>query len=90
MTPHPEYRQPWTDYSQTDLDRGVISSQENLCEKRDAMVCFGRATVQAMQFFKTHKSESIVVIGKYVKVDASALESACTYIKLALSDHPNS
>lgn len=67
---------------------GVISSQKILREKRDVMVRFGRATVEAIHFFKTHKSESIGVLRKYAKVDASALESAYLYVKSAVPDYP--
>ena len=67
---------------------GVISSQKILREKHDAMVRFGRATVEAIHFFKTHKSESIGVLRKYAKVDASALESAYIYIRSAVPDYP--
>ncbi len=35
---------------------GVISSQKLLREKRDAMLRFGRATVEAIHYFKTNKS----------------------------------
>jgi NitT/TauT family transport system substrate-binding protein len=67
---------------------GVITSQKLLREKHDAMLRFGRATVEAIHFFKTHKAESIGVLKKYVKTDLSALDSAYAYIQSAVPDYP--
>ncbi len=67
---------------------GVISSQKLLREKRDAMLRFGRATVEAIHFFKTRKAQTIAVLKKYAKTDASTLDTAYTYMKAAIPDLP--
>lgn len=67
---------------------GVISSQKMLREKHDAMLRFGRATVEAIHFFKTHKPETIGVLRKYAKTDQSTLDGAYAYIRSAVPDYP--
>src|SRR5207249_8532330 len=46
---------------------GLITSQRMLREKHDAMLRFGRATVEAIHFFKTQKAPTIAVLKKYAK-----------------------
>ena len=67
---------------------GVITSQKILREKHDAILRFGRATVEAIHFFKTLKNPTIGVLKKYAKTDLSTLDSAYTYLKGALPDLP--
>jgi NitT/TauT family transport system substrate-binding protein len=67
---------------------GVITSQKILREKHDAILRFGRATVEAIHFFKTQKNPTIGVLKKYAKTDLSTLDSAYTYLKGALPDLP--
>ena len=65
---------------------GLITSQRMLREKHDAMLRFGRATVEAIHFFKTQKAPTIAVLKKYAKTDLSTLDTAYTYLKTALPD----
>jgi len=67
---------------------GVITSQKILRERHDAMLRFGRATVEAIHFFKTQKTPTIGILKKYAKTDLSTLDSAYTYLKGALPDLP--
>jgi NitT/TauT family transport system substrate-binding protein len=67
---------------------GLITSQKILREKHDAMLRFGRAAVEAIHFFKTHKPETIAVLKKYVKTDPTTLETAYNYLKGAIPDLP--
>ena len=67
---------------------GVISSQKILREKHDAMLRFGRATIEAIHFFKTQKTPTIGVLKKYVKTDINTLDSAYAYIRSAVPDLP--
>ena len=67
---------------------GLITSQRMLREKHDAMLRFGRATVEAIHFFKTQKAPTIAVLKKYAKTDLSTLDTAYTYLKTALPDAP--
>jgi NitT/TauT family transport system substrate-binding protein len=67
---------------------GLITSQKILREKHDAMLRFGRAAVEAIHFFKTHKPETIAVLKKYVKTDPTTLETAYAYLKTAIPDLP--
>ena len=67
---------------------GLITSQRMLREKHDAMLRFGRATVEAIDFFKTQKAPTIAVLKKYAKTDLSTLDSAYAYLKTALPDAP--
>jgi len=67
---------------------GVISSQKLLREKRDAMLRFGRATVEAIHFFKTNKSQTIDILKKYAKTDISTLDTAYAYLRNAIPDMP--
>ncbi|HTN72724.1 MAG TPA: ABC transporter substrate-binding protein [Methylomirabilota bacterium] len=67
---------------------GVITSQKILREKHDAILRFGRATVEAIHFFKTQKAPTIGVLKKYAKTDLSTLDSAYAYLKGALPDLP--
>ena len=67
---------------------GVITSQKILREKHDAILRFGRATVEAIHFFKTQKAPTIGVLKKYAKTDLSTLDTAYAYLKGALPDLP--
>ena len=67
---------------------GLITSQRMLREKHDAMFRFGRATVEAIHFFKTQKAPTIAVLKKYAKTDLSTLDTAYAYLKTALPDAP--
>jgi len=67
---------------------GVISSQKILRERHDAMLRFGRATIEAIHFFKTRKTPTIGVLKKYVKTDINTLDSAYAYIRSAVPDLP--
>jgi len=67
---------------------GVITSQKILREKHDSILRFGRATVEAIHFFKTQKALTIGVLRKYAKTDLSTLDSAYSYLKGALPDLP--
>jgi NitT/TauT family transport system substrate-binding protein len=67
---------------------GLITSQKILREKHDAMLRFGRAAVEAIHYFKTHKPETIAVLKKYVKTDPTTLETAYNYLKGAIPDLP--
>ena len=67
---------------------GVISSQKMLREKRDTMMRFGRAAVEAIHYFKTNKAQTIAILKKYAKSDLSTLDSAHTYLKTAIPDVP--
>ena len=67
---------------------GLITSQRMLREKHDAMLRFGRATVEAIDFFKTQQAPTIAVLKKYAKTDLSTLDTAYAYLKPALPDAP--
>jgi NitT/TauT family transport system substrate-binding protein len=67
---------------------GVITTQKILHEKRDSILRFGRATVEAIHFFKTQKAQTIGVLKKYSKTDLSTLDTAYNYLKGALPDLP--
>ena len=67
---------------------GVITSEKILHEKRDAMLRFGRATVEAIHYFKNNKAQSIAILKKYAKSDLTTLDSAYSYLKNAIPDMP--
>ncbi len=67
---------------------GLITSQKILRDKHDAMLRFGRAAVEAIHYFKTHKPETIAVLKEYVKTDPTTLETAYNYLKGAIPDLP--
>jgi NitT/TauT family transport system substrate-binding protein len=67
---------------------GLISSQKMLKEKRDTMLRFGRATVEAIHYFKNNKPQTLAILKKYAKTDLSTLDTAYTYIKGAIPDLP--
>jgi NitT/TauT family transport system substrate-binding protein len=67
---------------------GLISSQKLLREKHDAMLRFGRATVEAIHYFKTNKTQTIAILKKYAKTDLTTLDTAWTYMKGAIPDMP--
>jgi NitT/TauT family transport system substrate-binding protein len=67
---------------------GVISSQKILREKRDAMLRFGRATVEAIHYFKNNKPQTVAILKKYAKTDSSTLDSAYGYLRNAIPDMP--
>jgi ABC-type nitrate/sulfonate/bicarbonate transport system substrate-binding protein len=67
---------------------GVITSQRMLREKHDAMLRFGRATLEAIQFFKTQKAQTIAVLKKYAKTDLTTLDNTYAYLRTALPDAP--
>jgi NitT/TauT family transport system substrate-binding protein len=67
---------------------GLISSQKLLRERHDAMLRFGRATVEAIHYFKNNKPQTIAILKKYAKTDLSTLDTAYAYIKGAVPDLP--
>jgi NitT/TauT family transport system substrate-binding protein len=67
---------------------GLITSEKMLRDKREAMLRFGRAAVEAIHYFKTRKPETIAVLKKYVKTDPTTLETAYNYLKSAIPDLP--
>ena len=67
---------------------GVITSEKILHEKRDSILRFGRATVEAIHFFKTQKTPTINILKKYSKTDVTTLDTAYNYLKGALPDLP--
>jgi ABC-type nitrate/sulfonate/bicarbonate transport system substrate-binding protein len=67
---------------------GLITSERMLREKHDAMLRFGRATIEAIHFFKTQKAPTIAILKKYAKTDVSTLDTAYAYLKTALPDLP--
>jgi NitT/TauT family transport system substrate-binding protein len=67
---------------------GLISSQKLLREKHDAMLRFGRATVEAIHYFKTNKTQTIAILKKYAKTDLTTLDTTWTYMKNAIPDMP--
>jgi NitT/TauT family transport system substrate-binding protein len=67
---------------------GVITSQKILKDKHDAMLRFGRASVEAIHYFKNNKPQSLAILKKYAKTDLSTLDSAYAYLKNAIPDMP--
>jgi len=67
---------------------GLITSQKILKDRREAMLRFGRATIEAIHFLKTNKPQTIAILKKYAKVDPIALEPAYAYMKSAIPDAP--
>jgi NitT/TauT family transport system substrate-binding protein len=67
---------------------GVITSQRMLREKPDAMLRFGRATVEGIHFVKTQKAPTIAVLKKYAKTDLTTLDNTYAYLRTALPDAP--
>jgi ABC-type nitrate/sulfonate/bicarbonate transport system substrate-binding protein len=67
---------------------GVITSQKILKDKHDAMLRFGRASVEAIHYFKNNKPQSLAILKKYAKTDLSTLASAYAYLKNAIPDMP--
>lgn len=67
---------------------GVITSQKILKERHDAMLRFGRASVEAIHYFKNNKPQSLAILKKYAKTDLSTLDSAYAYLKNAIPDMP--
>ena len=67
---------------------GVIASQKMLREKRDTMLRFGRATVEAIHYFKNNKPQTIAILKKYAKSDSSTLDGAYGYLRNAIPDMP--
>jgi NitT/TauT family transport system substrate-binding protein len=67
---------------------GVITSQKMLREKRDTMMRFGRASVEAIHYFKNNKAQTVAILKKYAKSDITTLDSAHTYLKTAIPDMP--
>jgi len=63
---------------------GVITSQKILREKHDAILRFGRASVEAIHYFKNNKPQSLAILKKYAKTDLSTLDSAYAYLKNAI------
>ena len=55
--------------------------ESKLREKRDAMMRFGRASVEAIHYFKNNKPQTIAILKKYAKSDLSTLDSAYAYLK---------
>lgn len=68
---------------------GVATSGRSLRERRETVLRFGRAIVDTIQYFKTHKAESVAVMKKYSKLEnVAALERAYDWTKQALHDAP--
>jgi NitT/TauT family transport system substrate-binding protein len=67
---------------------GLITSEKMLRDRREAMLRFGRAAVEAIHYFKTRKPETVAVLKKYVKTDPTTLETAYAYLKTAIPDLP--
>jgi len=67
---------------------GLITSQKIIKDRREAMLRFGRATIEAIHFLKTNKPQTIAILKKYAKVDPIALEPAYAYMKTAIPDAP--
>lgn len=67
---------------------GLITSQKVLKEKRDAILRFGHAAVEAIHYFKNNKPQTIAILKKYAKTDLSTLDSAYAYLKNAIPDMP--
>ena len=67
---------------------GLISSQKSLREKRDTMLRFSRATVEAIHYFKNNKPQTIAILKKYAKTDLTTLDTAYNYMKGAIPDLP--
>ncbi len=47
-----------------------------LREKRDAMMRFGRASIEAIHYFKNNKPQTVAILKKYAKTDVTHLDSA--------------
>lgn len=67
---------------------GVITSQKLLREKRDAMLRFTRASVEAIHYFKNNKTQTIAILKKYAKTDLTTLDTAHAYLKSSIPDMP--
>jgi len=67
---------------------GLITSQKILREKHDAMLRFGRSTVEAIHYFKTQKAPTIAVLKKYARTDPTTLETAYAYLRTSIPDLP--
>ena len=67
---------------------GVITSHRFLKEHRDTALRFGRAVLEAIQYMRTHKAETIAVLKKYTKMEESLLEQPYAYFKTAIPDLP--
>ncbi|HEY1234890.1 MAG TPA: ABC transporter substrate-binding protein [Candidatus Binatia bacterium] len=67
---------------------GVITSQKILKEKHDAILRFGRASVEAIHYFKNNKPQTIAILKKYAKGDLSTVDSAYAYLRNAIPDMP--
>jgi hypothetical protein len=60
---------------------GPLSSQKLLRDKHDVMLLFGRATVEAIHYFKNNKAQTIAILKKYAKTDLTILDTDWTYMK---------
>ena len=49
---------------------------------------FGRASVEAIHYFKNNKAQTIAILKKYAKSDLTTLDSAHAYLKNAIPDMP--
>ncbi len=67
---------------------GAITSQRLLKERRETMLRFGRATVEAIHYFKASKTATIGILKKYAKTDPTTLDAAYSYLKAAIPDAP--
>jgi hypothetical protein len=52
------------------------------------MLRFGRATVEAIHYFKNNKAQTLAILKKYAKTDITTLDTAWTYMKVAIPDLP--
>jgi ABC-type nitrate/sulfonate/bicarbonate transport system substrate-binding protein len=59
---------------------GVITSQKILRENRDAILRFGRASVEAIHYFKNNKAQTTAILKKYAKSDPTTLEGMKTIL----------
>ncbi len=67
---------------------GAITSERFLKERRETMLRFGRATIEAIHYFKANKAATIDILKKYVKTDPTTLDTAYSYLKTAIPDAP--
>jgi NitT/TauT family transport system substrate-binding protein len=65
-----------------------LASQKILKDKHDVMLRFGRASVEAIHYFKSNRPQSLAILKKYAKTDLSTLDSAYAYLKNAIPDMP--
>ncbi len=67
---------------------GAITTRRLLKERHETMLRFGRATIEAIHFFKMNKAATIDILKKYAKTDPTTLDTAYSYLKSAIPDAP--